>query len=193
MTLVLLSIHDGQPTRRGDKPLPPAAQGQSGRLVPVGRRGVLQSTGRRQAGPPVGRIRRVPLVSRDGARIVRGSRDRKAHERIVRLDQGRSRGAARHRRHLHDRRPSDDGPGGLADDDVPHSRRRSILRRHLLPERRSPWDAFVQEATDLDRRGLEGAPRRGPRTGPEAHRPHQGARCSRPGGRGNRPRPSSSE
>ena len=46
-----------------------------------------------QADPAVGRLLGVPLVPRDGARVVRGRGDRAAHERPVREHQGRSRGA----------------------------------------------------------------------------------------------------
>ena len=40
----------------------------------------------------------------------------------LRLDQGRPRGAARPRRHLHDRRPGDDRLGRLADERLPDAR-----------------------------------------------------------------------
>ena len=55
----------------------------------------------------------------------------------VREHQGRPRGAPRRRRRLHGRRPGHDRARRLADDGVPHARRRAVLRRHLLPEART--------------------------------------------------------
>ena len=86
-----------------------------------------------QADPPLDRLLRLPLVPRDGARVLRGPRDRCLHERALRADQGRSRGAPRRRRHLHGGRPGHDRPGRLAADRVPRLRGRPLLRRHLLP------------------------------------------------------------
>ena len=74
---------------------------------------------------PVGGVRRVPLVPRDGARVVRGRRHGGVPERAFRRDQGRPRRAAGRRRHLHDGRAGDDRPGGLADVGVPDPERRS--------------------------------------------------------------------
>ena len=90
----------------------------------------------RQADPAEHRLRRLPLVPRHGARVVRGRRDRAPHEREVRQHQGRSRRAARHRRHLHAGGAGDDRARRLADDDVPPARRKPVLRRHVLPARR---------------------------------------------------------
>ena len=56
---------------------------------------------------------------------------------LVRQHQGRSRGAARPRRHLHAGRPGDDRQRRLADDRLPDARRHAVLRRHLFPARRS--------------------------------------------------------
>ena len=77
--------------------------GQPGRLVPVGRRGVRARARRGQADPALGRLRGVPLVPRDGARVLRGRGDGAAHERALRQHQGRPRGAARRRLGLHGR------------------------------------------------------------------------------------------
>ena len=66
----------------------------------------------RQADPAVDRLFGLPLVPRDGARIVRGPRDRGADERAVREHQGRSRGAPRPRPHLPDRAPGAEPGGG---------------------------------------------------------------------------------
>ena len=61
-----------EPPRAGDEPVPAPARGQSGRLVRVGRRGVRAGARRGQADPALDRLRRVPLVPRHGARVVRG-------------------------------------------------------------------------------------------------------------------------
>ena len=69
---------------------------------------------------------------------------------IVRLGQGRPRGAARHRRRLHGRRAGHDGSGGLADVRVLHARRSTLLRaaptshpsdRHGMPSFRRVVEA----------------------------------------------------
>ena len=62
------------------------------------------------------RVRRVPLVPRHGARVVRGRGDRGVHERALRQRQGRPRGAARRRRGLHAGDDRDDRARRLADD-----------------------------------------------------------------------------
>ena len=68
------SRRDREPPRRRDQPVPPPARRQPRRLVPVGRRGVRARPRRRRADLPVGRLLVVPLVPRDGARVVRGRR-----------------------------------------------------------------------------------------------------------------------
>ena len=110
---------------------------------PWGPEALETSRGREQADPAQHRLRGVPLVPRDGARVVRGRGDRRADERAVRQHQGRSRGAAGPRRHLHAGRAGDDGPRRLADDRVPHAGGRAVLRRHVLPAGRPPRDAVV--------------------------------------------------
>ena len=85
----------------------------------------------RRARAAVGRVRRVPLVPRHGARVVRGRRGRGRGQRPLRRGQGRPRGAPRRRRRLHG---GDDGAHRarrLADDLPAHARRRPLLRRHL--------------------------------------------------------------
>ena len=124
-----------------DLAVPAPAQGQPGRLVPVGRGGARRA---RDRGPPAAGLDRLlglPLVPRDGARVVRGSRDRGADERALRLHQGRPRGAPRRRRGLHGGLPGDDRPGRLAAERVPDARAGAVLRRHLLPARAAPRDA----------------------------------------------------
>ena len=65
------------------------------------------------------------------------------HERALRLDQGRSRGAARRRRDLHGRRAGADRARRLADERLPHAGRRAVLRRHVLPRQGPLRDAVV--------------------------------------------------
>ena len=80
------------------------------------------------------------------------------------VDQGRPRGAARRRRDLHGRRAGDDRPRRLADERLPHARRRAVLRRHVLP-RREPRTGCRRSREVLTRIAelWESGPRRGPR------------------------------
>src|SRR5581483_6128755 len=80
------------------------------------------------------RVLGVPLVPCDGARVVRGPRGGGRDERPVRQHQGRPRGTARRRQHLHGGRAGPDRPRRLADDGVPDAGQAAVLRRHLLPE-----------------------------------------------------------
>ena len=82
------------------------------------------------------RLRRLPLVPRDGARVVRGRRRPRRHQRALRRDQGRPRGAPRRRRRLHGGDPGDDRPRRLADDRVP--RPRTASRSTAAPTSRRP-------------------------------------------------------
>ena len=95
--------------------------------------------GRGQAQQPadsaVGRLRRLPLVPRDGARELRGRRNREGDERAVRQHQSRSRGAARHRPDLHERAAFTGRAGRLAADHVSDAERRAGVGRHLFPQR----------------------------------------------------------
>ena len=70
-------------------------QGRPRGLVPVGPRGARAA---QDGGPPIllcDRLLRLPLVPRDGARVVRGRATAAVHERALRVHQGRPRGAAR--------------------------------------------------------------------------------------------------
>ena len=93
-----------KPPRARDLALSAAAPAQSGRLVAVGTGCARRSAAHQQADPALGRLRRLPLVPRDGARKLRGRGDGARDERAVRQHQGRPRGAARHRPDLHERR-----------------------------------------------------------------------------------------
>ena len=66
-----------EPTGRRDLAVPPPAPRQSGRLVSVGRRGVRRRRAAQCADPAVGRLLGLPLVPRDGARVLRGRRGRR--------------------------------------------------------------------------------------------------------------------
>ena len=77
---------DAEPPRSRGVAVPPAARAQPGRLVPVGARGARAGEARGQADPPLHRLLRLPLVPRDGARVVRGRGDRALmNERFVNI------------------------------------------------------------------------------------------------------------
>ena len=109
--------------------------GQPRRLVPVGRGGARPRARGGPADPPLHRLRGVPLVPRDGARVLRGRGDGAHPERAFRQRQGRPRGAPGPRRGLHGRGRHADRARRLAADRVPDARRRAVLRRHVLPAR----------------------------------------------------------
>ena len=164
-----------EPPRKRDEPVPPPARGQSRGLAPVGRRGVRARPRRGQAAARLDRLLRVPLVPRDGARVVRGRGDGADDERPLRLREGRPRGAARRRRRLHGRGGRAVGAGRLADDRVRHAGRRAVLRRHVLPAGAAPRHARVPAGA---RRGRGGVP--GPARGRRRGRPRcSSTRCDR--------------
>ena len=74
-------------------------------MVPVGGGGVRDGEKGGQADIPLDRILDLPLVPRHGARILRGRRSGRAHERNLRFGEGGQGGAPRHRQRLHDRLP----------------------------------------------------------------------------------------
>ena len=145
-----------EPPRGRDEPVPPPARREPGRLVPVGRRGVRARPGRGQAAPRLGRLQLVPLVPRDGARVVREPGDRGRHERPLREREGRPRGAARRRRGDDGGDGRDDGLGRLADDRVPDARRRSRSTRGRT-SRRSRATGCRASATSSRRSRRPGA------------------------------------
>ena len=102
------------------------------------------------------RVRGLPLVPRHGARVVRGRRDGGAGQRRLRRGQGGPGGAPGRRRRLHGGHPGHDRPGRLADDLLPHPGRGAVLLRDVLPE------AGLPAGPRRGRRGLAGAPGRGP-------------------------------
>ena len=115
-----------------------AARRQSRRLVSLGRRRALGRARERQADPAVDRLLGVPLVPRDGARVVRGSAvsRRVMNDAFVNIKVDR------------EERPDLDQiyqtahalltrrSRRLAAHDVPHAGRRAVLRRDVLPEGR---------------------------------------------------------
>ena len=123
--------------------------------------GVRGGAAPQRAGAAQRRVRRVPLVPRHGARVVRGRGDRGVHERALRQHQGRPRGAARRRRGLHAGDHRDDRARRLADDLRARPRRQPVLRRHLLPRPAAARPAVVPPGAAGDRRGLGEHARRG--------------------------------
>ena len=122
----------GEPAQGFDQPVPAPARGQPGGLVAVVRRGLRRGRPARRPRHALGRLRRLPLVPRDGARVVRGPRDGRGAQRARGRGQGGPGGAARRGRGLHDRDPGHDRPGRLADDGVHDAGRRAVLHRHVL-------------------------------------------------------------
>ncbi len=145
----------------GDEPVSPPARAQPGGLVSVGRRGLRAGAEGGQAGPALRGLLGLPLVPRDGARVLRERGHRRAHEPALRQHQGGPRGAPRRRPDLHAGRAVHDGPGRLADDRIPHSRRHAVLRRHVFPAGGPPRDARLPATARIDRRRLPVAARRG--------------------------------
>ena len=90
-----------------------------------------------QADPALDRLRGLPLVPCDGARVVRGPGDRRADERALRQHQGGPRGAPRPRHDLHGGGAGDHRAGRLADDRLPDARTasRSTAGRTSRPSR----------------------------------------------------------
>ena len=156
-------VHDAEPAGQRHLPVPPPAPGQPRRLVGVGPRGVRGGPAAQRAGPAERRVRRLPLVPRDGARVVRGRGDRGVPERALREHQGRPRGAARRRRRLHAGDRRDDRAGRLADDLRARPRGQPVLRRHLLPRPAAARAAELPPAARGDRRRVDQPVRRGGR------------------------------
>ena len=181
----LRGVRNVNQPRRRDLPVPPAARRQPRRLVRVGGRGVRARAGRGQAAARVGRLQLVPLVPRDGTRVVRERRDGRAHERALRERQGRPRGAARRRRRDDGRRGRHDGLGRLADDGVHDARREAVLRGHVLPARAAARDGELPGAPTCRLRRLAGSPGR-PRAAGRAHRRGAAIGCRSPSHRRSR-------
>src|SRR5439155_2677437 len=94
-----------QSSRAGNQSLSPAARGESRRLARLGGGGARPRARRGQADPPLGRLLRLPLVPRDGARVLRGPRGGRGDESPVRQRQGGPRGTSGSRPDLSARAP----------------------------------------------------------------------------------------
>ena len=81
----LASVTCGQSPSGRDLALPAPAQGQPRGLVPVGRGGACPGARRGPADPALDRLFGLPLVPRDGARVLRGRGDRQRDERALRV------------------------------------------------------------------------------------------------------------
>ncbi|CAA9534160.1 MAG: Uncharacterized protein YyaL, partial [uncultured Solirubrobacteraceae bacterium] len=163
-------------SRERNESLPPPAQGQPRRLAAVGRGGVAPRARGGQAAAGLDRLQRLPLVPRDGARVVRGRGDGRGDERPLRVREGRPRGAPRRRRALHGGRPGDDRSRRLAAQRVHHARAGAVLRRHVLPA------AAARRHAEL----AAGAARRRRRVADQARRDHPGGRAHGPAAAGRR-------
>lgn len=181
-----------QPTGPRDVPLPAPARGQPRRLVAVVRRGLRGGTQERQTGAAQRRVLQLPLVSCDGARVLRGRGDRRLPQRPLRQHQGRPRGAARRRCRLYGGRAGRHRAGWVADDRVSHAGRRALLLRYLFSARAPARDAVlpagagggawcVDRPAGRGRRG-GGEDRAGPRRAGDLVRRRAGARRGGAGG-----------
>ncbi len=103
----------------------------------MGRGSAGRGQAQQPADPALGRLCRLPLVPRHGARELRIRRSGDGDERAVRQHQGRPRGAARRRRDLHAGAPAAGRERRLAAHHVLHAGRRAVLGRHLLPHSRA--------------------------------------------------------
>ena len=123
-----------------------------------------------QAHLPVGRVLDVPLVPRDGARVVREHIGGRRAERALHSREGRSRGAARRRSRLHDLRAGDHGRRRLADERLAHAVARAVLRRHVFPARRALGPAGLRRGAADDRARVGRRPPAGREVGGGARR-----------------------
>ncbi len=149
---------------------------------PLGPGSAAARAQRAEAHLPLGRLLGLPLVPRDGARVLRERGDRAPDERALRQHQGRPRGAPRPRRDLHEGRAEPERPGRLADERVPDARARAVLRRDVLPAAQRLGPARLRRGAARALARVEGGPRPGRRAGPPPARAH------RRGGPDRRPR-----
>ncbi len=129
----------------------------------MGGRRLRRGPAPRRTRPAERRLLRVPLVPRDGARVLRGRPHGRVPQLPLRERQGRPRGASRRRRRLHGGRAGGDRAGRLAHDGVPHPGCRALLLRHLLPARAPARHAVLPPGAPGRRAGLGRAPGRGHR------------------------------
>ena len=138
----------GKPAPPRNLALPAAACRQPGALAPLGAGGAGGGERGKQADPALYRLRRLPLVPRHGARVVRGSGDGGADERPLRQHQGGPRGAAGHRPFVHVGAARDGRAGRLAADHVHRAGRRTVLGRHVFPSGTTLGTTVVPSGAD---------------------------------------------
>ena len=109
---------------------------------------------------PLDRIRRLSLVPRDGAGVLRGRGNVAAflNANFVPIKVDREERPDLDSIYM-DAVQSMTGRGRMAAVRVPHARREALLRRDLLPEGARPWDAVVPPGAGGDRRGMARAAR----------------------------------
>ncbi len=81
----------------------------------------------------------LPLVPRDGARVLFQSSDRRIAEPFVRFRQGRSRRTSGHRQRVHELRRGIHWKWRVADERLLDSRSKAILRRNVFPTGGQVW------------------------------------------------------
>src|SRR6266849_233245 len=157
---VLAVLCHAQSSGTGNQPLPAAARAQSRRLARLGGGGARPSARRGQADPPLGRVLRLPLVPRDGARVLRGPGGGRGDESPVRQREGGPGGASGSRSGLSARAPdARPATGRLAAHHVPHARRRAFFRWYLFPQGAALQPSGISAAPRARRADLPRAPR----------------------------------
>ena len=117
---------------------------------PWGEEAFAAARARGQTCLPLRRLRHVPLVSRHGARVVRGPGRCRGAERALHLHQGGPRRAAGRGPGLHGVRAADDRQRRMADERVDDARREAVLRRHVLSAGRTMGQARVPRPAARD-------------------------------------------
>ena len=181
----ILQCHNRSVNRLADEHSPYLLQHAANPVdwFPWGDEAFARARLRAQADFPLHRLLDVPLVPRDGARVVRERRGRRGAERAVRLDQGRSGGAARRGSRVHDVRAGDDRVGRLADERVADAGSQAVLRRHLLSAGVALGPARLRRHPRRDRARVGQRTREGPGIGRRADRAAARRRAARAGGR----------
>ncbi|CAM5572144.1 hypothetical protein SFIMM107S_05923 [Streptomyces griseus] len=165
----------GQPTCADHLAVSPPARRQPRRLVALVARGVRGGQEAGCARAAQCRVRQLPLVSRHGARVVRGRDRGRLSQRALRAREGRPGGAARRRRRLHGGRAGGHRARGVADDRLSHPGRRTLLLRDLLPARGPARLALLSAGAGRGHRRLDRSQGRGRRGGGAYRRRSRGA------------------
>ncbi len=148
----LRAAGDAERTGRGDLAVSAPARREPRRLAALGTAGAGARRRGGQAAARLDRVLRLPLVPRDGARVLRGPGHGQGDERELHLREGRPRGATRRRRALHGGRAEHDRTWRLAPERLPHARAGPLLRRNLFPARGPPGHALLDAGAAVDRR-----------------------------------------